>query len=150
MNRPGRGDSIEFQPDSAERSGPTLGTAVFRSLVFCLLAGAALAGCATFSSAESEAKAVSQAHAIAQRMSTAPVTLIATHSGQFAKLVPGAATGGPNPGGPVWAVDFEGSFTLSCAQSDAPQNCPVNTTVRVVLDEGTGNFVIAESPAPNS
>jgi hypothetical protein len=122
---------------------------VYRSLALCLLTGWALAGCA-LASAEPQATAVSQAQVIAQRMSTAPVTLIAAHSGQLAKLAPGAASSGSIPGGPVWAVDFEGSFSLSCAQSDAPETCPVNTTLRVVLDEATGDFVIAETPAPNS
>jgi hypothetical protein len=122
---------------------------MFRSLIVCLVACWTLAGCAVFSSAEPEAKAVSQAQAIAQSMSTAPVTLISVSSGQFAKLVPGITDNGPNPGGPVWAVDFNGLFSLSCAQSATP-TCPVNTTLRVVLDGYSGALVVSESPAPNS
>jgi hypothetical protein len=52
----------------------------------------------------------------------------------------------------LWTVDFKGDFELSCGppQPDVAQTCPVNTTLRVVLDEVTGTLVLSESPAPNS
>jgi len=56
---------------------------------------------------------------------------------------------GPNPEQTVWAIDFGGVFSLSCAQSATP-TCPVNSTLRIVLDEVTGVLVLSESPAPNS
>lgn len=93
-----------------------------------------------------------QAQVIAQVMSTTPVTLIAASSGPLATLVPGATNGGPDPDRPVWTVDFKGAFELSCGppQPDDAQTCPVNTTLRVVLDEVTGTLMLSESPAPNS
>jgi hypothetical protein len=123
---------------------------VFRSLVACALAVCVLNGCAATPAGEPEATAVSQAQVIAHLMSTAPVTFIAASSGPFTKYV-GAANAGPDPTRPVWAIDFEGSFSLSCGpQSDAPKSCPVNATLRVFLDEVTGVEVLSESPAPKS
>lgn len=140
-------DSIEFHPELAGTRRHTLRSTVVRSLVVCLLAGWVLAGCAP--PGEPESKAVSQAQVVAQAMSTTPVTFITATSGPYTKLVSGTVNEGPNPEQTVWAVDFEGVFSLSCAQSATP-TCPVNTTLRVVLDEATGVLVLSESPAPTS
>ena len=92
---------------------------------------------------------MSQAQPIAQAMSTTPVTFVAATSGAYVELVPGSVNSGPNPTRPVWAIDFKGVFSLSCAQSDTP-HCPVNATLRVVLDKMTGSLLLSESPAPSS
>jgi len=123
---------------------------VFRSLVAFALCAWVLGGCADLHAGEPEAQAVSQAEVIAQGMSTTPVSVIAATSGAFAKMVSGSVNA-PNPVKPVWAVDFKGAFSLSCgAQSATPQRCPANATLRVVLDEVTGSFVLSETPAPSS
>lgn len=146
------GDSIAFRHAIPHESRSTLDCAVFRSLVACALAAWVLAGCAAPGVDEPEAKAVQQAHAIAQGMSSTPVTLIAVSSGSLAQLVSSAANTGPDPDRPVWAVEFKGVFELSCGppQPSAAQTCPVDTTVRVVLDEVTGGMVLAETLPPSS
>jgi hypothetical protein len=120
---------------------------VFRSLVACGLAALFLAGCAAPSAAEPEAKAVQQAQVIAQGMSRTPVTFIAASSGPLARLVSSAGNTVTDPERPVWAVEFKGVFELSCGpqQTVAQPTCPVDTTVRVVLDEVTGDIVQLET-----
>lgn len=80
-------------------------------------------------------------------MSSTPVTLIAASSGSLAQLVSGSANTSQNPDRPVWAVEFNGVFELSCGpqQTVADPTCPVDTTVRVVLDEVTGDMVLIET-----
>ena len=120
-------DSIEMRHATRLETGSTLGSIVFRSLVICAMVAGVLAGCAP-AAGEPEAKAVSQAQPIAQAMSTTPVTFVAATSGAYVELVPGSVNSGPNPTRPVWAIDFKGVFSLSCAQSDTP-HCPVNATL---------------------
>lgn len=124
---------------------------MIRSVVTCGLVALLLAGCATPSTAEPKARAVRQAQAVAQVMSSTPVTFIAASSGPLAQLISSSVNAGPNPDRPVWTVDFKGVFELACGpqQTGAVQTCPVNTTVRVVLDEVTGDVILSETPAPN-
>ncbi len=88
-----------------------------------------------------------QALAIAQGMSSTPITLIAASSGSLAHLVSSAANTGSDPDRPVWAIDFKGHFELSCGpqQTVAEPTCPVDTRVLVVLDEVTGDTVLLET-----
>jgi hypothetical protein len=120
---------------------------VSRSLVACGLAAWILAGCTGSPAGEPEAKAVHQAQTVAQGMSSTPVTLISASSGSLARLVSGSANASQSPDRPVWAVEFNGVFELSCGpqQTVADPTCPVDTTVRVVLDEDTGDMVLIET-----
>jgi hypothetical protein len=132
-------------------TGHTLACVVIRSLVASALCASVLGGCAAANTGEPEAQAVNQAQVIARGMSTTPVTFLTATAGAYAKMVSGPVNAGSDPAQPVWAVDFEGSFSLACGpQSATPQACPVNATVRVVLDEITGRVLLSETPAPNS
>jgi hypothetical protein len=49
----------------------------------------------------------------------------------------------------VWAIRIEGRFPLECPYHPGLANCPPDaTTMLVVLDFLTGEFVFSETPAP--
>jgi hypothetical protein len=92
-------------------------------------------------------QAVTAATSQAQGLSETTVTFVSAASGRLEDFDAGAS--GPNHR--VWAVTFQGVFRPpSCGPAAAPPHpCPSpNTSLRMFVDYSTGNFVMAEEPAP--
>lgn len=122
----------------------TLGVAAIASLV---------AGCGGSSiSGLSQAQAVSAAMGDAQEASTTPVTFVSAVSGWASGFEPDSAATHSDPNREVWAIVFRGTFHGSCGPANSPvRPCPApNTTMRVVIDYVSGQFIMSEIPAETS
>ena len=108
-----------------------------------------LAACGPSAAGLSQEQAVAAAKATAQGISSTPVTFVSAASGRFGDLAPGPDTAASDANRQVWAGVFRGSFRGSCGPyTTSPRPCPPpNTTIRVVLDYGSGAMIWAETPA---
>jgi hypothetical protein len=122
-----------------------------RLVLLCGVTALLASGCGEQGVVIGQTSAVRSAQGDAQQASSTPVTFVSAASGPLSEFEPDAG-GAVDPGREVWAVVFRGTFRGSCGPSPVlpatARTCPVgNSTIEVVVDGVTGDFILAQSPA---